>query len=88
MAAYAAVVNTAALKVARAVLLSRPGAGGEERPRSSQLLQELVRLLPSDQFRTCLSQARPRGVYRYVPKTSAVLGTRGMLHRTNVSGCC
>ncbi|KAK9843494.1 hypothetical protein WJX81_005881 [Elliptochloris bilobata] len=54
MAAFAAVVNSAALKVARGVLLARPGVGAEV--RSSQLLQELVRQLPSDQFRTCLSQ--------------------------------
>jgi len=60
MAAFAAAVNTSTLKVVRGVLLSRPGAGGEERARSTQLLQELVRQLPSEQFRTCLSQARPR----------------------------
>ena len=56
MAAFAAAVNGAALKVTRSVLLARPGAGAEV--RSSQLLQELVRQLPSDQFRTCLAQAR------------------------------
>ena len=56
MAAFAAAVNGAALKVTRSVLLARAGAGAEL--RTSQLLQELVRQLPSDQFRTCLAQAR------------------------------
>ena len=56
MAAFAATVNGAALKVTRSVLLARAGAGAEL--RTSQLLQELARQLPSDQFRTCLAQAR------------------------------
>lgn len=56
MAAFAAAVNGAALKVTRSALLARAGAGAEL--RTSQLLQELVRQLPSDHFRTCLAQAR------------------------------
>jgi hypothetical protein len=58
MAAFAAVVNAAALKVARGVVLTRPTAGLEERAKSTQLLQELVKWLPPDLFRTCLTRVR------------------------------
>lgn len=56
MAAFAAVMGAAALKVVRGVVLMRPTAGLEERAKSTQLLQELVKWLPPDLFRTCLSR--------------------------------
>ncbi len=58
MAAFAAVMGDAALKVVRGVVLMRPTAGLEERAKSTQLLQELVKWLPPDLFRTCLSRVR------------------------------
>lgn len=58
MAAFAAVVGAAALKVARGVVLTRPTPGLEERVKSTQLLQELVKWVPADLFRTCLSRVR------------------------------
>lgn len=59
MAAFAAVVGAAALKVARGVVLTRPVPGLEERVKSTQLLQELVKWLPPDLFRTCLTRVVP-----------------------------
>ena len=56
MAAFAAVMGDAALKVVRGVVLMRPTPGLEERAKSTQLLQELVKWLPPDLFRTCLSR--------------------------------
>ncbi|BDA40427.1 Syndetin [Coccomyxa sp. Obi] len=56
MAAFAAVVGAAALKVARGVVLTRPTPGLEERVKSTQLLQELVKWVPADLFRTCLTR--------------------------------
>lgn len=58
MAAFAAVVGVAALKVARGVVLTRPVPGLEERVKSTQLLQELVKFVPPDLFRTCLTRVR------------------------------
>lgn len=58
MAAFAAVVGAAALKVARGVVLTRPTPGLEERVKSTQLLQELVKWVPADLFRTCLTRVR------------------------------
>ena len=58
MAAFAAVVGIAALKVARGVVLKRPVPGLEERVKSTQLLQELVKFVPPDLFRTCLTRVR------------------------------
>lgn len=59
MAAFAAVVGAAALKVVRGVVLMRPTPGLEERAKSTQLLQELVKWLPPDLFRTCLTRVNP-----------------------------
>lgn len=58
MAAFAAVVGAAALKVARGVVLTRPTPGLEERVKSTHLLQELVKWVPADLFRTCLTRVR------------------------------
>lgn len=59
MAAFAAVVGAASLKVVRGVVLTRPTPRLEERVKSSQLLQELVKWVPPDLFRTCLTRVRP-----------------------------
>ena len=58
MAAFAAVMGDAALKVVRGVVLMRPTAGLEERAQRTQALPELVKWLPPDLFRTCLSRVR------------------------------
>ena len=62
MAAFAAVTGAAALKVVRGVVLMRPTSGLEDRVKSTQLLQELVKWLPPDLFRTCLSRVHTAGV--------------------------
>lgn len=62
MAAFAAVTGAAALKVVRGVVLMRPTPGLEERVKSTQLLQELVKWLPPDLFRTCLSRVHTVGI--------------------------
>ena len=46
----------AAWQVVRGVVLTRPTPGLEERVKSTQLLQELVKWLPPDLFLTCLSR--------------------------------
>ena len=53
--AFVGAVNSAVLKVVRGVLLTRPGM--EEKAGAAGTLQELVRCLPSDLFRTCLARA-------------------------------
>ena len=61
MAAFAAVVNAAALKAARGVVLTRPTPGLEERVKAAPALPELVKWLPPDLFRTCLTRVRGFG---------------------------
>lgn len=53
-AAYAAAPAAAARKVVRGVLMAR--AGLEEKAARAQTLAELVDMLPSDLFRTCLAR--------------------------------
>ncbi|KAK9817254.1 hypothetical protein WJX72_011915 [[Myrmecia] bisecta] len=48
------VVNTSGLQVVRGIILTRPGF--EERAKSTTNLQELVKWLPSDLFRTALAR--------------------------------
>lgn len=55
-AAFASTIGASMVKVVRGVLLTRPGME-EHAGSSSATLQELVRLLPSDLFRTCLARA-------------------------------
>ena len=40
------------------MVLTRPSPGLEERVKGSQALQELVKWLPPDLFRTCLTRVR------------------------------
>ncbi|KAK9823710.1 hypothetical protein WJX72_004829 [[Myrmecia] bisecta] len=54
MHCFVAVVNSSALKVVRGVVASRTGL--EDRARSSTILQEIVKCLPPDLFRTCLAK--------------------------------
>ena len=56
MNAFANVVNTAAHRVIRGVILTRQGL--ESKARSTSMVQELVKLLPPDLFRTCLARVR------------------------------
>ena len=56
MNAFANVVNTACHKVIRGVILTRQGL--EAKARSTSMMQELVKLLPPDLFRTCLARVR------------------------------
>ena len=42
------------------MVLTRPSPGLEERVKGSQALQELVKWLPPDLFRTCLTRVRTR----------------------------
>ena len=60
MNAFAAVVNSMCHKAVRGVVLSRQGLEG--RARSTSMMHELVKLLPSDLFRTCLNKVRSMGV--------------------------
>ena len=59
MNAFAAVVNSMCHKAVRGVVLSRQGLEG--RARSTSMMHELVKLLPSDLFRTCLNKVRAVG---------------------------
>ncbi|KAL4422269.1 hypothetical protein ABPG75_008466 [Micractinium tetrahymenae] len=52
--AFIATIGSSAAKVVRGVLLTRPGF--EEKAAMAANLQELVRFLPSDLFRTCLAR--------------------------------
>ena len=54
MNAFANVVSTAAHRVIRGVILTRQGLEGKA--RSTSMVQELVKLLPPDLFRTCLAR--------------------------------
>lgn len=54
MNAFASVVSTACHKVIRGVILTRQGLEGKA--RSTSMMQELVKLLPPDLFRTCLAR--------------------------------
>ena len=77
MAAFAAVTDAAALKAARGVVLTRPAPGLEERVRAAAALQELVKWLPPDLFRTCLTRVRagpPLHVHACVPLERCILG--------------
>lgn len=56
MNAFANVVSTAAHRVIRGVILTRQGLEGKA--RSTSMVQELVKLLPPDLFRTCLARVR------------------------------
>lgn len=56
MNAFANVVSTAAHRVIRGVILTRQGL--ESKARSTSMVQELVKLLPPDLFRTCLARVR------------------------------
>ena len=59
MNAFAAVVNSMCHKAVRGVVLSRQGLEG--RARSTSMMHELVKLLPSDLFRTCLNKVSSMG---------------------------
>jgi hypothetical protein len=52
--AFAAAAGDAARHVVRSVVLTRPGL--EDRARPGMTLQEMVRGVPSDLFRTCLAR--------------------------------
>ena len=52
---FASGVDASVMAVVRGVLLTRPGF--EERLSASTTLQELIKWLPPDLFRLCLSQA-------------------------------
>lgn len=54
MNAFANVVGTAAHKVIRGVILTRQGL--ESKARNTSMVQDLVKLLPPDLFRTCLAR--------------------------------
>ena len=56
MNAFANVVGTAAHKVIRGVILTRQGL--ESKARNTSMVQDLVKLLPPDLFRTCLARVR------------------------------
>lgn len=58
MNAFANVVSTAAHRVIRGVILTRQGLEGKA--RSTSMVQELVKLLPPDLFRTCLARVRSK----------------------------
>lgn len=57
MNAFANVVSTAAQRVIRGVVLTRQGLEGKA--RGTSMVQELVKLLPPDLFRTCLARVSP-----------------------------
>ena len=54
MNSFASAVSSSALRVIRGVVLTRQGL--ENKARSSSMVQELVKLLPPDLFRTCLAR--------------------------------
>ena len=56
MTAALSILGAACCQVVRGVVLTRPTPGLEERVKSTQLLQELVKWLPPDLFLTCLSR--------------------------------
>jgi hypothetical protein len=55
-AAFMAAVSATAAQMVRSVLLARPGL--EARARPGAPLQEMVRGIPSDLYRTCLARVR------------------------------
>lgn len=55
--AFVNVVNTATMKVVRGVVLTRSGL--EERVRNTTILQEILKWLPADLYRQCLSKVPP-----------------------------
>lgn len=61
MNAFANVVGTAAHKVIRGVILTRQGL--ESKARSTSMVQDLVKLLPPDLFRTCLARVSTGPLY-------------------------
>jgi len=52
--AYISAVSSAAAQMVRGVLLTQPGL--EDRARTGASIQEMVRGVPSDLFRTCLAR--------------------------------
>lgn len=56
-ACFTKVVNSSTLAVVKGVIMTR--SGFEERTKATANLQEIVKWLPSDLFRTCLARVRP-----------------------------
>ncbi len=59
MNTFANVVGSAAHRVIRGVILTRQGL--ENKARNTSMVQELVKLLPPDLFRTCLARVSVSG---------------------------
>ena len=74
MNAFANVVSTAAHRVIRGVILTRQGLEGKA--RSTSMVQELVKLLPPDLFRTCLARVRSKAALTSDVFNSRITGAR------------
>ena len=64
MTAFSNVVSTAAHRVIRGVILTRQGL--ETKARNTSVVQDLVKLLPPDLFRTCLARVSVLSIFLLV----------------------